>query len=263
MPQRCDARTINYDRPLSVITAASSGPSDNDLEVIFLHTQDWSWNGTPYPQAYTVAEYGDKARYVPVLAITVDNALREYDYGVFLLSDEHQTRGSTDKRLLKIVLAARGSGRYCQARICDELAKQGHDDPDTGELVASTIHLGDVGPGHEGNVVKLDGNVTTLDDAVDVLFTLTFNEGGWEMMVPNQQDQDGQYCALDIALALPSSRPCLPLHLFDGGGDLPPPLPRNGHKKRIEPGHTRVWPKKPDKGVNGGIQLAPRGHSTR
>jgi hypothetical protein len=256
MPQRCDARTVNYDGPLSVITAQSSDPSDNDFEVIFFHTQDWSKNGTPYPQAYD-------ATYVPVLAITLDNALGKFDYGVFLLSDVHQTRASTDKRLLKIVLAARGSGRYCQARICDELAKYGHYDQDTDEGVASTIHLGDVGPRHEGDVA-------TLKNDGDVLFTLTFNEGSWEMMVPNQQDQDGQYCALDIALALPSSRPCLPLHLFDGGGELPPGVPPDGafprnarNKVHTKPGHTRVWKKKPDKGVNGGIQLVPRGHSTR
>ncbi|EOD15085.1 hypothetical protein EMIHUDRAFT_119510 [Emiliania huxleyi CCMP1516] len=256
-PQAPGPRSEKYDGVLSAISAGSSS-SSGSFEVIFFHTQDWSHNGTPYPEAYAESEFGAKAKYVPVLAITPDNALGErYDYGVFLLSDRHITIGHTDKRLLKVVIAARGGGPLCLAGILDKEA--------SGEQTGQrrTLHLGDVGPGYAAS------NIAEYKVDRDVFFQLSFVQNQWELKVPDMADAAGQYCALDIALALPVGvrRASLPLSLFDGGGALPPDVPPDGSpppghtRKRTGSGATRVWKHRPAPTSAGGIQLPPPAHS--
>merc|ERR1712216_18160 len=124
--------------------------------------------------------------------------------------------GRTDKRLLKVVIAARGGGHLCLAGILDKEASG----KQTGQR--STFHLGDVGPGYAGNIAEYNVNG-------DVFFQLSFRQNrGWQLKVPDMADRAGQYCALDIALALPVGRASLPLSLFDGGGALPLGVPADG-----------------------------------
>jgi len=217
------------------------------LPVLFFHAQSWARGGdgkvkgTPYPEEYLATVVGPKANYVPVLSITVDNALGAYDYDCFLVSD---AMAFNKKRLIKVVLAARGRKPNPADALSDEV-KKGH-----------TVHLGTVGP-------RLNAEASYAVEG-DTFLTISYVAGrGWHLAVPDMNEKFGQYCAVDIAVAMPFNAPHMPLDVFDAGARLPAGVdPAGGHGRAIdEEGQTQIWPHKQYEKSEGGKQRAQGGHS--
>ena len=186
-------RSEKYDGPLAIL---------DGLPVLFFHAQSWArrgdgTKGDALSGGVPGERGGTKALYVPVLSITVDKALGAYDYDCFLVSDVM----SIKKRLIKVVLAARGRKPNPAEALSDEV-KKGH-----------TVHLGTVGS-------RLNAEASYAVEG-DTFFTISYVAGrGWHPRGARHQ-RSRPYCAVDIAVAMPFNAPHLPLDVFDAGARLP------------------------------------------
>ena len=272
----------NERRPNENYDGVLCGEQLGRLKVIFFHTQSWAKQGTPYPEDYLIEHLGGRARYVPVLTVSVDAALgKQYNYGVFLMSDESQGGcAGGSKRLIKLVIAARVGGAFCPAAALEAQAVGTIDSesPNGHELLRRVEYYGDAGPAQDGR---------SVGKPASEFFRLCYDsrsEPRWSLEVPDMTDDRGQYCALDVAIAYDPNYPDLPLSLFEGGGRLPdsvvPPtvgvdtpdrwchLPnwKPGLPKIVEPGpgeagFTRVWLHKQNSTSEGGMMPSPPGHT--